>query len=706
MGSTMVFKEISQELNGGLFLHDTKVVVRGFLRDHCSGDISGTDVTRTAWHPISQIFGFSSFRDSGQSNMNAFNARFCDRSHYHYYTNRAVNEFNRARMDPGHLQISWIRLGRKQSCRWLPHHGPVPSSSILNSGPGISMIMQMLTGRALPHFNDAEQVISAVEECKNMAAHSAPVKGLHVGEVEEASWECAVEEEKFEGGAPRVLRRRKFKVFIVGHKKENNVISGVLSEHKRHWADMRMYLIYLTTHEDVVIMAERNIIFLNQLDASKKDIVIKVRIMKIWKLPSFKIPNATHSIEMILMDEEGTKIQATVPHNYFVKIERFLVEKDCLLIGRPVIGDNISNYRIIDHPRKLFLDFQTHVSKCNEFNGSYHGFTFISFDLLRSNVVPNESTVDVLGFVYTYFPMHDHKTKVGKMSKKMNLQIRDLESRSIFVTLWESYAEKMSKFLSKKHEDDTAVMILQFGRFTFSEGRAYVSSSFQGSHLYINEDMEEIKDFKKSLLLSHSNESSSSKAFLPSQMLSNMQDDIFTQSTFNTIAQDDTFDMIQVPNEINNLVGKKFVFKIDITNFNITNNYKSFTINKCTDDPVIISKLEKNLEFEEVENSDCTNIRSIDFGSQDTVNFKDSISFTDDNETPISLLEKKDENLSVIEKKGKKITHMSVKRNLLEVYDLDESPKESATKQPKTLIEGPEPKLIVKPELLIPKIEK
>ncbi|KAJ0776892.1 hypothetical protein HanLR1_Chr02g0050931 [Helianthus annuus] len=48
--------------------------------------------------------------------------------------------------------------------------------------------------------------------------------------------------------------------------------------------------------------------------------------------------------------------------------------------------------------------------------------------------------------------------------------------------------------------------------------------------------------------------------------------------------------------EIHDLVGKKYAFKIDISNFNIINNYKSFIVCNFTDDPSIISKLEANLE--------------------------------------------------------------------------------------------------------------
>ncbi|KAJ0604409.1 hypothetical protein HanHA300_Chr02g0049511 [Helianthus annuus] len=54
----------------------------------------------------------------------------------------------------------------------------------------------------------------------------------------------------------------------------------------------------------------------------------------------------------------------------------------------------------------------------------------------------------------------------------------------------------MQKFVSKKPEGVTTVLILQIGKFTFSGGKAYVSSTFHGSILFINDDIEEIIAFK------------------------------------------------------------------------------------------------------------------------------------------------------------------------------------------------------------------
>ncbi|KAJ0513708.1 putative nucleic acid-binding protein [Helianthus annuus] len=96
-------------------------------------------------------------------------------------------------------------------------------------------------------------------------------------------------------------------------------------------------------------MDPMNITFLNHLDVSKDIYTIKVRIIKLWRQPSFKVPGESYAIEMILMDEEGNKIQATIMNKYFIKFEKLLEEKvihakkvvNCLLISIASVNKEI-----------------------------------------------------------------------------------------------------------------------------------------------------------------------------------------------------------------------------------------------------------------------------------------------------------------------------------------------------------------------------
>ncbi|KAJ0431310.1 putative nucleic acid-binding, replication factor A [Helianthus annuus] len=272
---------------------------------------------------------------------------------------------------------------------------------------------------------------------------------------------------------------------------------------------------------------------LNELDVTKTDVTIKVRILKLWKLLSFKVKNAIHAVELILMDEEGTKIQASVGGNYLVKYGRFLVEKSCVMVTKFDVGDNVSPYRPTNHKHKLFFNFSTDIRSIDDFGGSIDGFSFTSFDVLRNRRIPQDSPVDIIGYVDGWFPMVDHTSSNGRVNKKMSLQLRDLEFLNVYLTLWGEYAVQMSKFLEQKPGD--VFVILQFGRYSFHEGKAYVSSSFQNSNLYLNEGIDELIDFQKRLLERRPDVGSSSRPFGSSQTGRTVHEDFLVGTAFKTI---------------------------------------------------------------------------------------------------------------------------------------------------------------------------
>ncbi|MFS7910900.1 putative nucleic acid-binding, replication factor A [Helianthus anomalus] len=288
--------------------------------------------------------------------------------------------------------------------------------------------------------------------------------------------------------------------------------------------------------------------------------------------------------------------------------------------------------------------------------------------------------------------MIDHTSRNDKLTKKMSLQLRDLEYLNVYVTFWGDCAVQMSKFIENKPSD--VFVILQFGRYTFHEGKAYVSSSFQNSTLYLNESIDELIDFQKRLLERKSDLGSSGRPLGSSQAGKSIHDDFLLETEFKNIDEvnkikqqknvivlgtiisfppgvewyynsckdcmkkvtvlyfisddDDGLDLSEdkqtircindvcnekgvsvvprlklqiriqdgtgiasltlldlvarkllgksaqelvdkfvdgetdnlLPDEISNLVGKKMAFKIEISHFNVENNYKSFTVKR------------------------------------------------------------------------------------------------------------------------------
>ncbi|XP_076939138.1 uncharacterized protein LOC143607651 [Bidens hawaiensis] len=119
--------------------------------------------------------------------------------------------------------------------------------------------------------------------------------------------------------------------------------------------------------------------FTNKIDVLKTS-TLKVRVLRLWSIKDNKNVNEDFLIEMVLMDEEENRMQATVYKQDIFRFKRFLKESSTLTIVNPSVGLNGSNYRVIDSPNKLVFGPNTHVNPCQEFEGRMFGFKMISFE--------------------------------------------------------------------------------------------------------------------------------------------------------------------------------------------------------------------------------------------------------------------------------------------------------------------------------------
>ncbi|XP_076909945.1 uncharacterized protein LOC143567393 [Bidens hawaiensis] len=485
-------------------------------------------------------------------------------------------------------------------------------------------------------------------------------------------------------------------------------------------------------------MEPKNLIKLRDLDATKTNYTIKVRVVRLWRKPNNKNPNEIWSIEMIIMDEEhsqlhkfsGNKDAASVFKTYFPKFEEHLRENECYFIFRPTLADNDAKIKHVDNGQKISFRWQTDLKKCTTFKGS--------------------------------------------------------KGRHIILTLWEEYCQQMLNYMQNKQQAHV-FLILQFGNLHIYGHNRTVSNVYDATRLFINSPIDEILEFKKSFL-SNIGEETSSHRSVGTSMVSSLEDEFLNDIDFINIReineikevkslivvgkikalciekswnyrscdlckngvetttvridkgenpadfevakqykclndnctqtivsspmtrykipirvqdctgtvtltmfereankligriakdvldeQEQSAEFLTLPAAFNVLLERKFAFRIEIKNYNLDNNAEYFSITKLTEDLNIISKLEKNFYNNQVEDSDSVNPSNSELPLQTDVSLKDSISCTADNGTPIS---NSNESMGTA-------ASVDLKRNLEDVYDVDESSALSSTKQQK-----------------------
>ncbi|XP_076896172.1 uncharacterized protein LOC143549044 [Bidens hawaiensis] len=129
------------------------------------------------------------------------------------------------------------------------------------------------------------------------------------------------------------------------------------------------------------------------------------------------------------------------------------------------------------------------------------------------------------------------------------------------------------------------------------------------------------------------------------------------------------------PEELKKLENKVFAFKIAVNQYNLDNEGVAYNVAKLTDDAFILSELQKKINSNQSQESDSITVGA----AVETFSVKDVISVTDDN---LNAIEKSTGKSMATNKENTSLTCSSpiLKRNLIDVYDVDHPPTQSTIK--------------------------
>ncbi|XP_035836064.1 uncharacterized protein LOC110888803 [Helianthus annuus] len=265
------------------------------------------------------------------------------------------------------------------------------------------------------------------------------------------------------------------------------------------------------------------ITLLNDIDVLTTNYTIKVKIVSLWRKKMRDNERETYRIDMILMDEKGSKIQASCMHKLFSKFERHLNVDACLIIKRPSLAANTASFKIVPNNQKLTFYYHTFVEKCNVWDGQQYVFNFVEFNDVLSKKIKEGTTVDFIGYVGVCYNIEDTNKKDGSKGKRLNLKLQDLEDVQI-----DSY------MVSEKREAHV-VVVVHFGAVKSYKGKWGFSNNFDGSRLFINDNFDDMLLFKQKFLakLSASTESSSHAG---SYMMCSVEDEFLKNDVFSPLA--------------------------------------------------------------------------------------------------------------------------------------------------------------------------
>ncbi|GJR46244.1 nucleic acid-binding, OB-fold, replication protein A, OB domain protein [Tanacetum coccineum] len=170
---------------------------------------------------------------------------------------------------------------------------------------------------------------------------------------------------------------------------------------------------------------DSNLTKLSELTPFRDDWKIKVRVIRLWKLPDFKNPLVTYSLEMVLMDEEGCKIHASVRKTLVSQFDPKLVE------GQVLLTCPILRFGVVTEPKGQSAIFE---------------------------VQPSTVAYDVIGQVVSCGSL-DYPIIEGRPVKQLRFELQDTMGVRLSITLWGPYAEQVDEALGDRTKMSILIML-------------------------------------------------------------------------------------------------------------------------------------------------------------------------------------------------------------------------------------------------------
>ncbi|XP_076894221.1 uncharacterized protein LOC143546442 [Bidens hawaiensis] len=384
---------------------------------------------------------------------------------------------------------------------------------------------------------------------------------------------------------------------------------------------------------------------LNQLDVINSDCILKVRILKLWHLNHNSKPGEDWSIEMIVQDEMGNKIQAYVRKLCIPKHDVWLGENRPLSVRKASLGANMPTYRYIDCPHKLCFTAETHLSNFYEFEDNV--YVNSSYGNTISQLLINDYLYEIV----------EYKKRLLETSAQVEVEIPKPVSSSMLLTAKDEFMKKapfysisdLCNILEAKSViiHGTVKAILSNKEWYYNGckrcGRKSENCNYQG----VNAGPR----FRIPIRVQDTTGVVSLTLFdrAAKQLFNKTTEEVVIGDAESIIVNDLLFlynhfkflymhvDVMQaLPEEVNVILEKKFAFIIDVTDYNIKTSYDVFGVSKLTDDDDVVYELETKFTLDQPSEQPSLTVGSVSgMKSADTLNEKASSTPSSDQVTPI-----------------------------------------------------------------------
>lgn len=207
------------------------------------------------------------------------------------------------------------------------------------------------------------------------------------------------------------------------------------------------------------------------------------------------------SIDGILLDEDGTRAQISVPKKYEKQFRPLLAQGSIYIIS-DIAATDIRSKSYVYHHHKYMLQFK-HDTKVYPLHSRGEkipalSFDFCPFDQLPAKAIDSKPLLDIIGVVSDVGP-YDYASSTSQ-KKLRKIKIRNLDEQTQELVLWGQHGESFDEnTVLQKSKEGVVVVIFAGMTATLQKFTGMIQgSSSSATQIYVNLDIPEAQEYRSS----------------------------------------------------------------------------------------------------------------------------------------------------------------------------------------------------------------
>ncbi|KAJ1389235.1 Nucleic acid-binding, OB-fold [Sesbania bispinosa] len=221
---------------------------------------------------------------------------------------------------------------------------------------------------------------------------------------------------------------------------------------------------------------------------------LKVRVVRMWVICAKENPSNVFSVEMVLVDAEGGRIQASIRKAMLKKFMGNVVEGDVYKMTFFGVIDNLGTYRATTHECKLLFQPRTKVYPCESEVISRFGLDVKTSEEIHQTSGDSEYLFDFMG-VLTVVGEEKQCEKFNRTIRVLELELTD-DKGVVRCSLFGHFIDLMKDYLKNRSVDELDILVIQFARLKSYMGKNSLHTLSNSTRVLWNPHIQEAVSFK------------------------------------------------------------------------------------------------------------------------------------------------------------------------------------------------------------------